>query len=32
LKISGCQLQKNLFAGAINNFFDKAREKLDIGR
>jgi len=31
LKISGYQSQKNIFAEGINNFFDKAKEKLDIG-
>jgi len=25
------QLQKNLIAEAINNFFDKTKERLDIG-
>jgi len=32
LKISGYQSQKDLFVEAVNNFFDKAKEKLDIGR
>jgi hypothetical protein len=32
LKISGYSSQKNFFAQEKNNFFDQAKEKLDIGQ